>query len=158
MIVALFLMSLIGGGVISVLIAVVITHFILRGIEALLPIPSRTHQNTANDNECETGQPENGTSGTHGSIYLLNIRRCDLYEVIRTRINEMRKNDPTNNECPNHERNAKPKKHYRYINRHRPSFAQHPFPIPPIEHILTIVNWLCRRVNQSGKEPSSPLV
>ena len=146
--VALLVLSLIGAAIVSVLIAVVVTHFILRGIEVLLPIPSRTRQNTADDNECETGQPENGTSGTHGSIYPLNIRRCDLYEVIRTRINEMRKNDPTNNECPNHKRNAKPKKHYRYINRQRPPCPQHPFPIPVIKHIRTIVNWLRRSVNQ----------
>jgi hypothetical protein len=152
-IVALLILSLIGVAIISVLIAVVATHFILRGIEVLLPIRCRLHQKTANDNECETGQPENGTSGTHGSIYPLNIRRCDLYEVIRTRINEMRKNKPTNDECPNNKRNAKPKEYYRYINRHRPPSPQHPFPIPRIEHIRTIVNRLRRRVNQSGKEP-----
>ena len=153
MIVALFILSLIGAAIISVVLGIVITHFVLRGIEILIPLRHIVHYQTTNDNECETGQTDNRTDRAHVAIYPLNIRHYDLYDIIRSRIGKMPCSQ-VRQQYPSHKPCTDTKEYHRYINRYRPRPTQHPFPIPVIKHIHTIVNKLRRRVNQSGKEPS----
>jgi hypothetical protein len=151
MIVVLFLLSLIGIAILSVALSIVITHFILRAIEVLLPVRYPMCHETTKTNKYQTANDDKHPRNEEVLAYPLNIRRCDLYEIIRSRINKML-HDPTTNECPNQKCTANAKQHYRYINRYPPHIAQPPLP-SPIEHIRTIVNKLRRAVNQSGKEP-----
>jgi len=152
MIVALFLLSLIGAALISITLGIIITHFVLRVIEALLPLRTPMHHRTTKSDECQSHASHNHPSNEGMVTYHLNIRRYDLYEIIRSRINKML-SDPIENQCRNHTRNANAKEYNRYINRHPPFLAQHPLPFPPIKHIYIIVNKLRRSVNESGKEP-----
>jgi hypothetical protein len=110
------------------------------------------HHETAKSDECQSHASHNQPSNEGMATYHLNIRRYDLYEIIRSRINKIL-SDPIENQCRNHTRNANAKEYNRYINGHPPRLAQHPLPFPPIKHIRTIVNKLRRRVNESGKEP-----
>ena len=153
MMVALLILSLIGVAIISVALSIVITHFLLMGIEALLPIRYPMHYETANDNENETAQTNSHADVDNVFIYPLTIRRYDLYEIIRSRISKTSANQ-IRDLCPNKKADANKKEYYRYINHRPPRLTQHPFPFPPIEHICAIVNKLRRRVNQSGKEPA----
>jgi hypothetical protein len=152
MIAALLGLLFMGVAIISIAIAIVVTHFLLKGIEILIPLRHIVHYQTTNDNECETGQTDNRTNRAHVAIYPLNIRRYDLYDIIRSRIGKMPCSQ-VRQQYPSHKPRTDTKEYHRYINRYCPRPTQHPFPIPVIKHIHTIVNKLHRRVNQSGKEP-----
>jgi hypothetical protein len=153
MIIALLVLSLIGVAIISIAIAIVVTHFLLRGIEVLLPLRHIVHYQTTNDNERERDPTNNPATAESKPTYPLTIRHYDLYDIIRSHITKMLKNR-TRNQCPNHKDDANEEEYHRYINRHPPCLAQHPLPFPPIKHICTIVNKLRGLVNQSGKEPA----
>jgi len=152
MTIALFVLSLIGIAVLSAALSIVITHFILRGLEILLPLRHPAHYQTTNANEPEGGRNHNHTPTDDIPVYPITIRRCDLYDIIRARINKVTEQQ-IGKFRPKEEATTNSKKDNGYINHHRPRSTQHPFPIPPIEHIRTIVNKLRRAVNQSGKEP-----
>jgi hypothetical protein len=152
MIVVLFLLSLIGIAILSVALSIVITHFILMGIEALLPLRHIVHYQTTNDNECERDPTNNPATAESKPTYPLTIRHYDLYDIIRSHITKMPKNR-TRNQCLNHKDDTNEEEYHRYINRYPPCVTQHPLPFPPIKHIRTIVNKLRRRVNHSGTEP-----
>ena len=153
MTIGLLILSLIGIAILSAALSIVITHFILRGIEILLPLRHPVHYQATNANERKSDHNHNHTTTDDIPVYPITIRRCDLYDIIRTRINKVAEQQ-IGKFCPKEEATTNTKKDHSYVNRHPPCVTQHPFPSPTIKHILTIVNKLRRLVNHSGKEPA----
>jgi hypothetical protein len=151
----LFLLSLIGVAIVSVAIGIVATHFVLNGLEALvlrlLSLRHPVRQHKTNAQECQRANNDEFTDRDNVPISPLNIRRCDLYEIIRSHIKKML-SDPIKNQCPNQKCNANTEEHHHYINHYPPRVTQHPLP-SPIKHMRTILNKLRKGVNQSGQEP-----
>jgi hypothetical protein len=145
MTIGLLILSLIGIALLSVALSIVITHFILRGIEILLPLRHPVHYQTTNANEHESDH--NHTPTDDIPVYPVTIRRCDLYDIICTCINKVAEQQ-VGKFCPKEEATTNTKKHHSYVNRLPPRATQHPLPIPVVKHIHTIVNKLRRRVNQ----------
>lgn len=151
MTIALLILSLIGIAIVSIAGTIVITHFLLVGIEILLPLRHPVHYQATNADKCKNDQNHNHTTIDDVPIYPVTIRRYDLYDIIRTRINKVTEQQ-IGKFCPKQEATTNTKKDHSYINRYPPRITQHPLP-SPIKHILTIVNKLRKLVNQSGKEP-----
>jgi len=150
MIVVLLSLSLIAVAIISVATAIVMTHFILKGLEVLISHVISPYQKR-DSNECQRHNNNKEANREDISVCPYSIRRYDLYEAIRNRINEMSENQ-RRQQCPDQEPQTNKNKEHRYINGCLPRWTPPPLPFP-VKHILTIVNKLQRRVNQSGKEP-----
>jgi hypothetical protein len=132
-------------------IAIITTHLFLKGLEALALRTMRPRYEIGNRNEYG-GYPNH--KNTHTKRYVIrpyNVSRYDLYEIIRSRMNKTATNQ-VRNQYPSYKPNANEEEYDCYINRGLPRTIPRPFPFP-IKHIVTIVNWLRRAVNQSGKEP-----
>ena len=120
-------------------------------VEGLIPLRYPVCQQTTNDKEQETASDNKCAGSEDISIYPLTIRRYDLYDVIRNRINKVGEKQ-VGEHSPKEETQTYKKEDQRYTNRGLPRPTQRPLPFP-IKHISIILNWVKRRVKHSGKEP-----
>jgi hypothetical protein len=143
--------SLIGIAVLSVVIAIVLVHFYLRGLEALASHMRPLRYKVWNGNEYARQQNKKETAINDISIPKYEASCYGLYDIIRNYIHKASKQQ-IGKYCPEKQNQTTKQKPLHYTKGCLPRTT--PFSLPlPIKHIGNIVNKLRRHVNQSGKEP-----
>lgn len=133
--------------VISIAVAIIVGHFLVKGLQALLLYLLPPHRLSSEDNDNNKYEKDHSnieTTINKETSYPFDIRHYDPCNLLHNLIKNPRshRDNYSDNKAYDSESEG-------YLPRLTPRAI--PF---PIKHIRTIVNRLRSRVNQSGKEPN----
>jgi hypothetical protein len=145
MIIVLLVVSLVGVAILSIVIAIIIVHFLLKGLEAVALRVISPRYEIRDGNEYQRDHNNNSATANDIPIHPDTISRYDLYEIIRNLIKPSE--NQIGKQCPCQKTNTDKKEYYRYINRFLPRLAPCSLPLP-IKHIGSIVDRLIRLIRK----------
>jgi hypothetical protein len=132
--------------VISIATAIIIGHFLIKGLQALLLYLLPPHRLSSEDNDNNKYEKDHSNLETiinTDTSYPFDIRHYDPCDFLHNLIKSPR---------PHRDNYSDNKAYESESEGYLPRLTPRPVPLP-VKHMVNIVNRLRRRVNQSGKEP-----